>query len=258
MALTEQERTSSQLEAWKKVVDVQQHFNDMEMRIRTLCLTVLGTIWGAAAYSSGQGATTTILGFKTPLSTYLLWLAVGVVFLFWLMDGGWYHFFLRGAVATGQKLEDQLRTSLPGITLTASISKSSHVNIWGRQVTSATRGSVFYGSLALFSFSFAVVSHAPTALLWHVFILSLAGVIVLLWLLFTGLRTEKEITNYRCEICNNAINKRQHCETCDRQQSIEPRNRSSWRIVGALFALLMGAAVFASQWGFDAISVLHR
>lgn len=251
------DRLNLQLEAWKKVVDVQQHFNDMEMRIRTLCLTVLGTIWGAAAYSSGQGTTTVILGFKTPLATYLLWLAVLVVFLFWLMDGGWYHYFLRGAVSTGQKLEDEMRESLPGVNLTGSISKNSHVYVWGRQVTSATRGTVFYGSLILFSLSFAVVSHIPRDLLRHAIILWTIGFVTLLCLLYTGLRTSTEVTAQMCKVCGGAVNSQQHCEACDRQQTIDSRGRSWWRIAGGAIVVIAALGIFVAQFRVDILSFAH-
>jgi hypothetical protein len=36
--LTVEDRTKFLLEVWKKTVDVQQHFNDVEMRIRNLRL----------------------------------------------------------------------------------------------------------------------------------------------------------------------------------------------------------------------------
>ena len=38
------------LEAWKEVVNVQMHFNDMEMKIRSLAVTVITAISGAIGY----------------------------------------------------------------------------------------------------------------------------------------------------------------------------------------------------------------
>ena len=35
------------LEVWKQCVDVQMHFNDMEMKIRSLAVTVITAISGA-------------------------------------------------------------------------------------------------------------------------------------------------------------------------------------------------------------------
>jgi hypothetical protein len=171
------------------------------------------------------------------------------------MDGGWYHFFLRGAVSSGQKLEDEIRESLPGVNLTGSISKSSHTYAWGRQVTSVTRGTLFYGSLILFSFSFAVLSHIPPELLEHAFILWLIGIVTLLLLLYTGLRTKAEVTQHTCEVCRRAINAQQHCDSCDRQQGIEPRRRSWWRTAGAVIVALAGLGILATQWGVDPLNV---
>lgn len=38
------------LEAWKQCVDVQMHFNDMEMRIRSFAVTVMTAVSGAIGY----------------------------------------------------------------------------------------------------------------------------------------------------------------------------------------------------------------
>lgn len=43
------------LEAWKKTVDVQQHFNDLEMRIRNIALSAMTAVLGAAAFAYHQG-----------------------------------------------------------------------------------------------------------------------------------------------------------------------------------------------------------
>ena len=39
------ESTQFALETWKKTVDVQQHFNDLEMRIRNFAITVVGILF---------------------------------------------------------------------------------------------------------------------------------------------------------------------------------------------------------------------
>lgn len=41
--------------AWEKTVDVQQHFNDLELRVRSLALTTLTAVLAGAAYAFSQG-----------------------------------------------------------------------------------------------------------------------------------------------------------------------------------------------------------
>jgi hypothetical protein len=39
------------LDAWKAIVEVQMHFNDMLMRVRNLGITLILAVFGAAAFS---------------------------------------------------------------------------------------------------------------------------------------------------------------------------------------------------------------
>jgi len=72
------------IEAWKKTIDVQQHFNDIEMRVRNYALTVLGGLFA-------------VIGFGVKEHVYswgLVGVLVAAVFLlyaFYFMDKYWYH-----------------------------------------------------------------------------------------------------------------------------------------------------------------------
>ena len=43
--------TKNQIEIWKKTIDVQQHFNDIEMKIRSLAMTFVVALVGAVGFS---------------------------------------------------------------------------------------------------------------------------------------------------------------------------------------------------------------
>ena len=66
------------VEAWKKTVDVQQQFNDFELRIRNYAITLLVAIVGAAGYSANAKIMVKILGHAVALAflCYLLVLLV--------------------------------------------------------------------------------------------------------------------------------------------------------------------------------------
>ena len=42
------------VEIWKKVVDVQQHFNDIELRIRNFALALIGAFLAVAGYTAKE------------------------------------------------------------------------------------------------------------------------------------------------------------------------------------------------------------
>jgi hypothetical protein len=112
--MDDDELTKLRVEAWKTTVQVQQHFNDIELRIRNLAITVFTAVVGAAALAVEQG--------KAPLGAVLLVLGVLAMALFWFVDEVWYHQLLIGSVKRGASLEDSLPS---GFGLTHSISEAS-------------------------------------------------------------------------------------------------------------------------------------
>jgi phosphoglycolate phosphatase-like HAD superfamily hydrolase len=153
------ERISRSLEAWKVTVTVQQHFNDIEMRVRNFALTLLVAIIGASALAIENGSAVTIFGFKTSLA---VWLLVGGVIswmAFYFVDQIWYHRLLVGAVRQGVELETLLKQDVPGIGLTSAIGKASPAKVLGLTLHSKDKMKVFYFGIALMLVAFAVAAH---------------------------------------------------------------------------------------------------
>lgn len=118
---------------WQKSVDVQQHFNDIELKIRSLAITLMGAFFGAAGFIVKEGLELTILGLKLPAAGCLLLTALPVWLAFYMMDRFWYHRLLVGAVKHGIALEKELnRLSIP-IALADSIGKESPVTIFRKR-----------------------------------------------------------------------------------------------------------------------------
>jgi len=57
---------------WKTTVVVQQHFNDLELRIRNFAVTLLVTVIGAAALALKEHYVIKLAGTDFPLSTRVL------------------------------------------------------------------------------------------------------------------------------------------------------------------------------------------
>ena len=112
------------IEAWKTTIDVQQHFNDLQLRLRSFLLTVVGAILTAAAYALKEHVVIHFSCFSTSLSAVVCILGLIVTFGFYYMDWG-YHQLLSGAVAHGQEIEESAKSSLPELGLTAAIKTSS-------------------------------------------------------------------------------------------------------------------------------------
>jgi phosphoglycolate phosphatase len=140
------------IEVWKKVVDVQQHFNDLELRIRNYALTLFTAIVAGIGLLEKEKIRLSLIGSDIPASTLLGFAGILTLVAFWYMDRYWYHKLLLGAVKQGQYIETINAGVLPELGLTTSIGKSSPQIISYRKKTLLTIHSsdkywIFYGLL---------------------------------------------------------------------------------------------------------------
>lgn len=113
------------LEAWKKTIEVQQHFNDLELRIRNLAITILAAIFGLTGVAISNHVFIILFNWTIPLASWLLLVGLVSWLAFYFMDRCWYHSLLGGAVKHATTIENRIKQSLPDITLTTDISQAS-------------------------------------------------------------------------------------------------------------------------------------
>jgi FMN phosphatase YigB (HAD superfamily) len=158
------EDVKNSIDVWKKTVDVQQHFNDLEMRIRNFAITIIGVLIAAVGFTYQQGLQTTVFGYNFAAGLGLI-VAAAVVWLgFFLMDRYWYHILLKGAVKHAARIEDRLKVRVPDIALGKTISEvSGSVKILGVTMNSDKRLTNFYilGFLMLAVIFVSLVFAAP-------------------------------------------------------------------------------------------------
>lgn len=121
--LSDDEVCSRYVDLWKQTVEVQQHFNDLEWRIRGLALTAATFALGASAVAAKDRTEFfgISLGSGVLVAGLILWLG------FYFVDRYWYHPLLIGSVKHGEKLEEELRVYLPQAGLTKEITAASHI-----------------------------------------------------------------------------------------------------------------------------------
>lgn len=135
--LTANEAVGHYISLWKASIEVQQHFNDIEWRIRGLALTVATFSLGAAGVAARDGTTIgpISLGSAVLVLGLLLWYA------FYFVDRFWYHPLLKGAVKEGSEFEEAIRAHLPEAHMTAGITASSRLPIgWGLSFLAGKKG----------------------------------------------------------------------------------------------------------------------
>ncbi|MBI4589937.1 MAG: HAD family hydrolase [Candidatus Rokubacteria bacterium] len=143
------ERRNQIIDVWKKVVDVQQHFNDLELRVRNLALTGLVALVGFAGFVLRERVGLVAFGIAVPLASLVLLAGLPIIFAFWLMDRFWYHRLLYGAVTHGREIEQRARLVLPELGLTDAIGRASPIRVWRWELRSPRRIDLFYAALAL-------------------------------------------------------------------------------------------------------------
>lgn len=89
------------VEIWKKIVDVQQHFNDLELRIRNFALALTGAFLVLGGYAIKESVFTKLFGQEVSVSSLIVLAAIVPLLAFYFMDKYWYHKLLEGAVNAG-------------------------------------------------------------------------------------------------------------------------------------------------------------
>ena len=73
---------AGQIEIWKKIVDVQQHFNDLELRVRNFALILTGAFLGLGGYAIKDADMINAFGFTVSVSGLVVFSAIVRLFAF--------------------------------------------------------------------------------------------------------------------------------------------------------------------------------
>lgn len=152
------------LPMWEKTINVQQHFNEIELKIRNLALTAFTFILGAVGYLEINYHAITTECCEIPYSSLVSFVGLFVIFAFFYMDKFWYHRLLKGAVDQAIMIEKRWRRYYPEIALTYKIGERSPIHLFkstrfGCTLHSDNKYYIFYGLL------WAVLALAGTILI---------------------------------------------------------------------------------------------
>jgi len=148
----------TQIKIWEKSIDVQMHFNELQMKIRNFSVLLISALVGAAGLA---------LKDRIAIDHQFLWMhlqfnlsaaffvAAAVTWLaFAFMDHYWYYPLLLGAVRHAAAIEETLKEKVPGIGLTTRIGdespKTFKIELRGRmlyekKLRSKDKSKIFYG-----------------------------------------------------------------------------------------------------------------
>lgn len=142
---------AGQIEIWKKIVDVQQHFNDLELRIRNFALIVTGAFLGLGGYAIKDAGIVKLFGLEVSIAGLVVVSAIFPLTAFYFMDRLWYHRLLDGSVYAGIEAETALKDLGYKVDLGSKIKEHSPFKLWltkKKMIRSATKMDLFYAILA--------------------------------------------------------------------------------------------------------------
>ncbi|BAX51825.1 hypothetical protein PDPUS_1_00450 [Photobacterium damselae subsp. piscicida] len=86
----ELEKLKLNVDVWKKVVDVQQHFNDLEMKVRNFGFLIISAFISAIGVSLKSQYSAVVFDYNVPVAAFLSFGAL-VLWCFGCLDFGLFH-----------------------------------------------------------------------------------------------------------------------------------------------------------------------
>src|SRR5579859_6501963 len=117
------------IDIWKAVVDVQQHFNEIEMKIRGLFITIVIAIAAAQGFFIEKQLSIPVRSITVQYTVIMPLLGVLAAYLFYFVDRYWYHRLLLGSVLHAGFIEKKYATELLELGLGGKISEESPVEL---------------------------------------------------------------------------------------------------------------------------------
>jgi len=106
--LSAKERMELLWSEWKTTIDTQMHFNEMIIRMRTLGVTAVVTVFGAAAFAIGQYPERfyRLLGERFHVSEGVIFFGLVLLVAIFIIDFFYYYRLLLGAVKRSYDIDD--------------------------------------------------------------------------------------------------------------------------------------------------------
>lgn len=97
------------LEEFKICINVQMHFNDMLLKLRTLVITFIVSIFGTAAYLLSQNLFVNIFNLQIHSSVFIVLFGIILSIGVCMLDYCYYYKMLKGAVKRSYNIKKNLR-----------------------------------------------------------------------------------------------------------------------------------------------------
>jgi hypothetical protein len=117
------------IEIWKTIIGVQMHFNDIEMRIRSIFITLVLALCASVGFLTDKKPAVTIGTTTVYFVVFVPLLGIVATYLFYFIDRHWYHRLLVGAVKHAIDIEKKHIAEIPELSLSEAIGRESPVQM---------------------------------------------------------------------------------------------------------------------------------
>jgi hypothetical protein len=119
--IMQDEQRKEVIEVWKTIVEVQQHFNDISMRIRGMFVTILLALFASIGFLLDKKLSLDFGSFRVQFATLIPLFGVFGTCLFYFIDRFWYHRLLKGSVNHAIEIEKKYKDDMPELSLSDAI-----------------------------------------------------------------------------------------------------------------------------------------
>lgn len=119
------ERRKQIIDAWKVAIEVQQHFNDIGMRIRGMFVTILLALFASIGFLLDKKTVLEVWSINIQFATLMPVFGIFGTSLFYFIDRYWYHRLLVGAVKHAMSIEKKYKNEMPELGLSEAIGAES-------------------------------------------------------------------------------------------------------------------------------------
>jgi uncharacterized membrane protein len=125
--MTERLSPKEIVDLWKTAIEVEQHFNTVEMTVRNIFASIVVALIAGIGYSVKEKIG---VGLGISFASVLSVAAIFITSLFYFVDRYWYHRLLIGSVIEATRLEEEIsKISDVQIRLSKQISESSPISL---------------------------------------------------------------------------------------------------------------------------------
>lgn len=113
------------IEIWKTIVEVQMHFNDISMRIRSMFITIILALFASIGFLLNKELNLEIFAYNVQFATLMPLFGIFATWLFYFIDRYWYHRLLVGSVKHAIEIEKKYKNDMPELSLSDAIGEES-------------------------------------------------------------------------------------------------------------------------------------